>query len=296
MLSAVMALFTAGISVHAADVGDQRSGIFSYRILDDGNAEITRVYFAEGQTALVIPQEIDGYTVTSLGYYAMGNYAQLESVEFPGTLTNIGDGAFSLCKKLRELTLPESLKTIDTAAFFGCSSLTELTIPDGVTTIGSTAFRQCRGLEKVTIPDSVTSIGKMAFFVFIALHKVRIPSSTSDIGEMAFGYVLDNGAVPDPGFVMQGVDDSAAQQYAAANDIPFIPDGTMIRGDSDGDGRVTIIDATVIQRGLVGLPVASFNEICSDVDGNGLDITDATKIQRYLADIPDPYHIGEPIV
>ena len=179
---------------------------------------------------------------------------------------------------------------------FDCSSLTELTIPDGVTTIGSTAFRQCRGLEKVTIPDSVTSIGKMAFFDCTALHKVRIPSSTSDIGEMAFGYVLDNGAVPDPGFVMQGVDDSAAQQYAAANDIPFIPDGTMIRGDSDGDGRVTIIDATVIQRVLVGLPVASFNEICSDVDGNGLDITDATKIQRYLADIPDPYHIGEPIV
>ena len=29
-----------------------------------------------------------------------------------------------------------------------------------------------------------------------------------------------------------------------------------------------------------------------DVDGNGLDINDATKIQGYLAEFDDPYSIG----
>ena len=49
----------------------------------------------------------------------------------------------------------------------------------------------------------------------------------------------------------------------------------------------------MIQRKLVNLPVASFNDKAADVDGDGLDITDATKIQRKLAELPDPYHIGE---
>ncbi len=66
-----------------------------------------------------------------------------------------------------------------------------------------------------------------------------------------------------------------------------------ILGDADGDGVVTILDATVIQRILAGFTVPSFNEKAADVDGDGLDITDATKIQRFLAEFIDPYHIGE---
>lgn len=69
----------------------------------------------------------------------------------------------------------------------------------------------------------------------------------------------------------------------------------VIRGDVDGDGFVTIIDVTMIQRKLVQLPVYSFNEKAADIDGDGLDITDATRIQRYLAEFDDPYHIGEVI-
>lgn len=68
---------------------------------------------------------------------------------------------------------------------------------------------------------------------------------------------------------------------------------SYIRGDADGDGTVTILDATVIQRRLAELSVSSFNEKGADVDGDGLDITDATKIQRKLAEFADPYHIGE---
>ena len=68
---------------------------------------------------------------------------------------------------------------------------------------------------------------------------------------------------------------------------------SYIRGDADGDGTVTIIDATVIQRRLCDIEVKSFNESAADVDGNGLDITDVTRIQRWLADIPDAFGIGE---
>ena len=66
-----------------------------------------------------------------------------------------------------------------------------------------------------------------------------------------------------------------------------------ICGDADGDGEVTILDATAIQRKLVEMSVSAFNENAADVDGNGLDITDATWIQRHLAELYVPYPIGE---
>lgn len=68
-----------------------------------------------------------------------------------------------------------------------------------------------------------------------------------------------------------------------------------VRGDADGDGTVTILDATAIQRKLADLSVSSFNEKAADVDGDGLNILDATRIQRKLAAFADPYHIGETV-
>ena len=59
---------------------------------------------------------------------------------------------------------------------------------------------------------------------------------------------------------------------------------TYMRGDADGDSFVTISDVTRIQRVLADLEKDS-NGIVKrngDVDNNGLDITDATKIQMYL--------------
>ena len=78
-------------------------------------------------------------------------------------------------------------------------------------------------------------------------------------------------------------------QYKVNSAIP------LIRGDSDGDGEITILDATVIQRYLASFAVRNPErvELCGDVNGDGIDIIDATFIQRYLAAFADPYHIGE---
>lgn len=72
-----------------------------------------------------------------------------------------------------------------------------------------------------------------------------------------------------------------------------LPDSFII-GDATGDGLVTILDATAIQRFLAGLSVpANFDESAADVDGSGTDILDATYIQRYLAGFQNPHRIGE---
>ena len=63
-----------------------------------------------------------------------------------------------------------------------------------------------------------------------------------------------------------------------------------IKGDADGDGACTIIDATCVQRHEAGVVTTSFFETLADVDGNSnVDIVDATLIQRSEAGL---YMIG----
>lgn len=69
-----------------------------------------------------------------------------------------------------------------------------------------------------------------------------------------------------------------------------------ILGDSDGDGIITVYDATAIQRLLVGLHTDDDEGIAlrGCVTGSDtLDVTDATAIQRYLVGLDDGYPIGE---
>lgn len=67
-------------------------------------------------------------------------------------------------------------------------------------------------------------------------------------------------------------------------------------GDTDGNGEVDVIDATLIQRESAGLSanIPERSRMRGDVDGNGrLEIIDVAYIQRYLAGIETPYKIGE---
>lgn len=68
-----------------------------------------------------------------------------------------------------------------------------------------------------------------------------------------------------------------------------------ILGDVNGDGAVTIADATRIQQYLAefSVPNAGLLTARGDVTGDGVvNIKDVTAVQRYLADLENPYHIG----
>ncbi|MBQ6153213.1 MAG: dockerin type I repeat-containing protein, partial [Ruminococcus sp.] len=66
-------------------------------------------------------------------------------------------------------------------------------------------------------------------------------------------------------------------------------------GDADGDGEVTVLDVTWIQRKLAMMAVSdTFDEKAADVDGDGeVTVVDATFIQRYLANMPVAFPINE---
>lgn len=81
---------------------------------------------------------------------------------------------------------------------------------------------------------------------------------------------------------------SAAAVSAAA-------ESSYIRGDADGDGRVTIIDVTKIQRVISRLETDSNGAVKrrGNVTGGLFDINDATAVQRYIAKYDDSYGIGK---
>ena len=72
----------------------------------------------------------------------------------------------------------------------------------------------------------------------------------------------------------------------------------IIWGDADGDGAVTILDVTRIQRHLIQLTpfIAEDNMKAAIVSGeNELSIVDATLIQRFLAGIIERFPVEETV-
>lgn len=68
--------------------------------------------------------------------------------------------------------------------------------------------------------------------------------------------------------------------------LPSEPlDPAAVIGDADGDGMITVLDATRIQRAVADLfPIGELDILTSDADGDGeISILDATHIQRTLA-------------
>jgi len=69
---------------------------------------------------VIIPDKIDGLSVTSIGNYAFYKCSGLTSVTLPSSLTSIGEWAFSGCTGLTSMTIPNSVTSIGKYAFEGC--------------------------------------------------------------------------------------------------------------------------------------------------------------------------------
>ena len=80
---------------------------------------------------------------------------------------------------------------------------------------------------------------------------------------------------------------------AASMIIPVSAADSYLRGDADGDGHVSVLDATAIRRKLVDYDIRSFDSRAADVTGDGVNILDATLIQQYIAGFDNIYHIDE---
>ncbi len=181
------------LTVHAEEA--QTYGDYEYEVNSDNTVTITKYKGSEAD--VVIPNKINGFPVTGIGYEAFSDCQSLISVVISDGITTIGTnpvlgsigvgfGAFFGCSNLVSVTIPDSVTSIKEFSFFGCSSLTSIVIPNGITTIERYTFDGCTGLPSVTIPDSVTSIETSAFSYCKSLISITIPDRVTNIEDNVF--------------------------------------------------------------------------------------------------------------
>lgn len=228
---------------------------YDYKLLDDGTAEVTGFTFIDYdhhggeyfcELFLNIPSEIDGYKVTSIGNWFVNNIR-----------ISSGESTANYIFLIRNVTLPE-----------------------GVTRIGNGAFSNCIYIEKMIIPESVISIGDYAFVGCECLKNITIPDSVTSIGRFALGYSSSDESYD---LTIAGFNGTTVEQYANENGFTFITLGKFI-GDVNGDGVLSIIDATAIQKYLASSVQLIPEQLAlADFNGDGVvNVNDATEIQRKL--------------
>ena len=105
---------------------------------------------------IVIPEEIEGFPVTELGW------------------------AFMDCLYITSVVIPDSVKTIHEGAFIGCEQLKTVKFGSGITVIEQFMFVNCKSLESIDIPDNITEIRLAAFEGCSALKTINIGKGWSE--------------------------------------------------------------------------------------------------------------------
>ena len=221
MLSLLVILsgITVTTSMTATPVIARTVGDYTYTDNSDGTVTITN--YGGSERNLTIPEELDGKTVSAIGYAAFAECRSLESVVVPETVTRLQDYAFSQCTSLSSIELPESivslgrgifkncilledvnipasLTTVAQEMFAGCTSLSEITIPQSIRSIGDSAFSGCSGLTQITLPDNVTTIGSASFRSCVNLEQIELSDRITTIGNNAFAECYELGSITLP--------------------------------------------------------------------------------------------------
>ena len=214
------------------------------------------LYYAESEGTATVMQNKD------MENYYSGDVVIPENVVHDGVtylITGIENNAFDGCYELTSVVIPNSVENIGEQAFQGCTGLKSVTIGSGVTTIGSKAFNYCNALETVkcigTVPPVMASSD--CFTTATYNHAQLLVPHQSIESYQAADY-----------------------WYKFASIEGW---GSAGPGDVDGDGYVTINDATSMIDVMLGGGSEDFYFESSDFNNNGrVDIADVVTLIDYL--------------
>lgn len=162
---------------------------------EDYREEIRKAVLGQGFTAVGLRmfeeyaalEEVElPDTITEFYNYAFCECSSLKTINIPQSVTRIGTSSFRGCKSLDNVTLPENLTRLGKRVFGRCAGLTKIEIPDGITTIDSNTFSDCTSLKEVKLHKGVTKIKSEAFLRCKSLKTIALPSGVTEIGDRAF--------------------------------------------------------------------------------------------------------------
>ena len=218
--------------------------------------------------------------------------------------------------------IADSVKVIDQYAFCGAEELVSVELPEGLKKIEGSAFAETY-ISTFCLPESLESIGYEAFSVNSCLETITIPKNVSHIDNMAFSQcdylesiilesvkAIDNDELDvhndwsyDPlSFTYTGCDETVVyipddnynkfmekytHVFETSHKIKRISEYTIpvhVRGDVNGDRRLSIADLVLLQRWLSGNGKIKPNiwkmaDLCED---DRLDVFDLVKLRQML--------------
>lgn len=173
------------------------SGEYKYALKNTNEAVITR--YIGSNSDVVVPETIDGYTVTEIADYAFSaphsecklrgsncsviGSEQIKSITLPATVKKIGAYVFAFNKALESVQMNSEIAEIPYGAFAGAEALKNIDI-SSVTRIMPLAFDWCLSLENVKSGD-IKEIGSQAFDS-TALTSFDFGDRLEKIGHYAF--------------------------------------------------------------------------------------------------------------
>lgn len=172
-------------------------GAFTYHAYtskDGQNAWIHRIDInvKKNHSTLDIPENINGKTVTHIGYtpdaYDFSIYedeaedAALEDFNLFGGFVDryhSADGNTKVGKKLKKITIPETVEVIQPATFSGVDYITTIEIPEKVKKIESDTFYDCDSLKTVKLPDALEELNVFALAECPKLSELQISAQNA---------------------------------------------------------------------------------------------------------------------
>lgn len=150
---------------------------FGYSI--DANGEVVIDKYLGNSTNVVIPEEIDGHSVTSIGGQAFFENNTVKSISIPSSVRKIEDGgAFTRCKNLETVSIPENaqLEYIGEWAFNDCEKLKNVTLPSSIRILALSCFEGCKALKELLLPEGVEEVGQNTYSG-TSVTAIHIPST-----------------------------------------------------------------------------------------------------------------------
>ena len=129
---------------------------FVYYENEDGTITISD-FTNEEATSVIIPETINGLTVTAIGEWAFEYCENIKEIILPNTVKEIGYDAFYACVSLENIVLSNTLEKIGSRAFSDCKKLAQIVIPESVVIMEDNIFQGCISLKELYIPKNVTS-------------------------------------------------------------------------------------------------------------------------------------------
>jgi hypothetical protein len=260
------------ISIFQISAASYETDGFVYSV-SDGNASVTG--YKGDKTDIVLPLKLQSWSVSEISDFAFVGKTAITSVSLNEAryLRRIGTDSFYGCTSLKSISIPIWVRDFGAAVFQNCTSLKSVTFNCVPSKITDQMFYNCTSLD---LPAGTSAIGKSAFAECKSLSEVYIPTSVTSIASNAFRN--------SPNVTIKGSYGSYAEEYAKANNIPFEGISAYDVGDVNMDGGINILDATLVQKYVVGIvELSAEQKHLADYNKDG-DITvfDATGIQKFI--------------